>query len=118
LFFENRRFILDRGIDDMYAARTAPGADEAVKAIAGNAFSRQGQNLVLTSRLGELEVPLLIVWGELDRVIPSRHAVAAVAAQPTAWLEIMEDVGHVPQVEAAPAFAAIVNRWLASIPRP
>jgi pyruvate dehydrogenase E2 component (dihydrolipoamide acetyltransferase) len=118
LFFENRRFILDRGIDDMYAARTAPGADEAVKAIAGNAFSRQGQNLVLTSRLGELEVPLLIVWGELDRVIPSRHAVAAVAAQPIAWLEIMEDVGHVPQVEAAPAFAAIVNRWLASIPRP
>src|SRR5215218_297741 len=118
LFFENRRFILDRGIDDMYAARTAPGADEAVKAIAGNAFSRQGQNLVLTSRLGELEVPLLIVWGEFDRVIPSRHAVAAVAAQPTAWLEIMEDVGHVPQVEAAPAFAAIANRWLASIPRP
>jgi hypothetical protein len=27
-------------------------------------------------------------------------------------------VGHVPQVEAAPAFAAIVNRWLLSIPRP
>jgi pimeloyl-ACP methyl ester carboxylesterase len=117
LFFENRRFVLDRGVDDMYASRTAPGADEAVKAIAGNAFSRQGQRLVLSDRLGELEMPLLIVWGELDRVIPSRHAVAAVAAQPTAWLEIMEGVGHVPQVEAAPAFAAIVNRWLASIPR-
>jgi len=118
LFFENRRFVLDRGIDDMHAARTSPGADEAVKAIAGNAFSRQGQNLVLINRLDELEVPLLIVWGEFDRVIPSRHAVAAIAAQPTAWLEIMADVGHVPQVEAAPAFAAIVNRWLASIPRP
>jgi pimeloyl-ACP methyl ester carboxylesterase len=51
-------------------------------------------------------------------VIPSRHAVAAVAAQPTAWLEIMEGVGHVPQVEAAQTFAAIVNRWLASMPRP
>src|SRR3954471_23353802 len=117
LFFENRRFVLDRGIDDMYASRTVPGADEAVKAIAVNAFSRQGQRLVLTDRLGELEVPLLIIWGELDRVIPSRHAVAAVTAQPTAWLEIMEGVGHVPQAEAAPAFAAIVNRWLASIPR-
>ena len=88
-----------------------------MKAIAENAFSRQGQHLDLSDRLGELEVPLLIVWGELDRVIPSRHAVAAVVAQPTAWLEIMESVGHVPQVEAAPAFAAIVKRWLASIPR-
>jgi pyruvate dehydrogenase E2 component (dihydrolipoamide acetyltransferase) len=109
--------VLERGIDDMYAARTAPGADDAVKAIAASAFTRHGQNLILVGRLGDLEVPLLIIWGELDRVIPSTHAVAAVAALPTAWLEIMEGVGHVPQVEAAPAFAATVNRWLASLPR-
>jgi pimeloyl-ACP methyl ester carboxylesterase len=118
LFYQDRRFVLERGIDDMYAARTAPGADDAVKAIAASAFTRHGQNLVLTDRLGELEVPVLVVWGELDRVIPSTHAVAAAAALPTGWLEIMEGVGHVPQVEAAPAFAAIVNRWLASIPYP
>ena len=118
LFFENRRFVLERGIDDMYAARMAPGADEAVKAIAASAFTRYGQNLVLVNRLGEPEVPVLIVWGERDRVIPSTQAVAAATALPTAWLEIMEGVGHVPQVEAAPAFAAIVNRWLMSIPRP
>jgi pimeloyl-ACP methyl ester carboxylesterase len=118
LFFQDRRFILERGIDEMYAARNAPGADDAVKTIARNAFTRRGQNVVLTDRLAELEVPLLVIWGELDRVIPSTHAIAASAAQPTAWLEIMEGVGHVPQVEAAPAFAAIVNRWLESIPRP
>ena len=118
LFFENRRFVLERGIDDMYAARTGPGADEAVKAIASSAFARRGQNLVLVDRLGELEVPVLIVWGELDRVLPSTHAVAALSALPTAWLEIIEGVGHVPQVEAAPSFAAIVNRWLMSVPRP
>jgi pimeloyl-ACP methyl ester carboxylesterase len=117
LFFQDRRFVLERGIDEMYAARNAPGADIAVKAIAANAFTRRGQNLVLADRISELEVPLLVIWGELDRVIPARHAVATAALQPTAWLEIMEGVGHVPQVEAAPAFAALVNRWLASIPR-
>ena len=118
LFFQDRRFVLERGIDDMHAARGAPGADEAVKAIAASAFSRRGQNVVLADRLAELEVPLLVIWGELDRVIPATHAVAAVTALPTAWLEIMEGVGHVPQVEAAPAFAAIVNRWLTSLPPP
>jgi pyruvate dehydrogenase E2 component (dihydrolipoamide acetyltransferase) len=118
LFFQDRRFVLERGIDEMFAARNAPGADGAVKAIAASAFTRDGQNLVLADRLGELEVPLLVIWGELDRVIPSTQAVAAVTAVPTAWLEIMEGVGHVPQVEAAPAFSAIVNRWLLSIPRP
>jgi pyruvate dehydrogenase E2 component (dihydrolipoamide acetyltransferase) len=118
LFFEDRRFVLERGINDMHAARNAQGADDAVKAIAASAFTRRGQNLVLVDRLGELEVPLLVIWGELDRVIPSRHAVAALTALPTAWLEIMEGVGHVPQVEAAPAFTEIVNRWLLSIPGP
>jgi pimeloyl-ACP methyl ester carboxylesterase len=118
LFFEDRRFVLERGINDMHAARNAQGADDAVKAIAASAFTRRGQNLVLVDRLGELEVPLLVIWGELDRVIPSRHAVAALTTLPTAWLEIMEGVGHVPQVEAAPAFAEIVNRWLRSIPGP
>ena len=45
---------------------------------------------------------------------------AAAAATPRLSLTplSMPVVGHVPQVEAAPAFAAIVNRWLASIPRP
>ena len=118
LFFEDRRFVLERGIDEMYSARNAPGADAAIKTIAANAFTRRGQNLVLAERISELEVPLLVIWGELDRVIPSRHAINAAAAQPTAWLEIIEGVGHVPQIEAAPAFVALVNRWLASIPRP
>jgi pyruvate dehydrogenase E2 component (dihydrolipoamide acetyltransferase) len=118
LFFQDRRFVLERGIDEMYAARNAPGADEAVKALAASAFTRHGQNLVLVDHLSELEVPVLIVWGELDQVLPSTHAVAAATALSTVWLEIMEGVGHVPHVEAAPAFAAIVNRWLASIPSP
>jgi pyruvate dehydrogenase E2 component (dihydrolipoamide acetyltransferase) len=117
LFFENRRYILERGIDDMFAARAAPGADAAVKAIAASAFSRDGQNLVLIDRLGDLEAPVLLIWGERDRVVPATHAVAAATAVPTSWLEIMEGVGHVPQVEAAAAFSGIVNRWLTALPR-
>ena len=116
LFFQDRKFILERGIDDMHAARTAPGANSALRAIGGAAFTRDGQRTVFLDRLSEIEAPLCVVWGELDRVIPAHHAAAAAGAAPTAWLEIMEGVGHVPQVEAAPAFAAVVNRWVASLP--
>ncbi|MBW3634310.1 MAG: alpha/beta fold hydrolase, partial [Chloroflexi bacterium] len=116
LYFQDRRFVLERGIDDMLAARMSPGADAAVKSIAASAFSRDGQRHVLVDRLGELEIPVLVVWGEVDRVIPASHAVAATAALPASWLEVMEGVGHVPQVEAAPAFSAIVNRWLMTLP--
>lgn len=117
LFFADRRFVLERGVDDMFAARQVEGADAAVKAIAGDAFSRDGQKIDLSSRLGEVEAPVLFVWGEQDRVLPARHAVTAANALPSSWLEIFEGVGHVPQVEAAPAFSSLVNRWLLSLPR-
>ena len=118
LYFQDRRFVLDRGIDDMLATRMAPGADAAIKFIAASIFTRNGQQHILVDRLGELEIPVLLVWGELDRVIPASHAVTAASALPASWLEIMEGVGHVPQVEAAPAFSRIVNRWLMTLPRP
>jgi pyruvate dehydrogenase E2 component (dihydrolipoamide acetyltransferase) len=118
LYFQDRRFVLDRGIDDMLAARMAPGADAAIKFIAASIFTRNGQQHILVDRLGELEIPVLVVCGELDRVIPASHAVTAASALPASWLEIMEGVGHVPQVEAAPAFSRIVNRWLMTLPRP
>lgn len=116
LFFQDRRFILDRGVDEMYAARLAPGADAAVKAAAASAFTRQGQQTVFVDRLGELEVPVLLVWGELDRVIPARHAVSAANALGAPWLEILEGVGHAPQVENAPALVNVLRRWLAALP--
>ncbi len=116
LYFQDRRFVLDRGIDDMLAARLAPGADAAVKSAAASAFTRDGQQHILVDRLGEVETPVLFVWGELDRVIPASQAVAVTAALPVAWLEIMEGVGHVPHVEAARKFSALVNRWLTTLP--
>ena len=116
LFFADRRFILERGVDDMLANRSAPGADEAQKAIAAAAFSRDGQRAVSLDRLGTLEAPLMLIWGERDLVVPASHAQAAANAQPAAWLEIVEGAGHVPQVEAAAAFSRVLKRWIASLP--
>lgn len=116
LFFANQRFILERGVEEMYASRTAPGADAAVKAISDLAFSRGGQKMDYRERLGEITAPVLIVWGELDRVVPAGHAVAASNALPGAWLEILEGVGHVPQIEDAPRFSTVTRGWLASLP--
>jgi pyruvate dehydrogenase E2 component (dihydrolipoamide acetyltransferase) len=116
LFFADKRFVLDRGIDDMYASRTAPGADAAVKAAANAAFSREGQSIRYDERLGELTQPILIVWGEQDAVLPAAHGVSAAQAMPRAWFELLDSVGHVPQIEASEAFTNVVQRWLARLP--
>jgi pimeloyl-ACP methyl ester carboxylesterase len=49
-------------------------------------------------------MPTLIVWGERDDIIPVSHAYAAHEAMPESRLEIIEGVGHFPQIEAPEQF--------------
>jgi pimeloyl-ACP methyl ester carboxylesterase len=50
-------------------------------------------------RLGEIRVPVLLVWGEHDFIFPVPVAIAAAAAFPTARLRIVP-LGHAPHLEA------------------
>ena len=118
LFFEDKRLVLERGVDEMYQTRAAAGADAAMKAIAAASFGRDGQRIGLKDRLGEIGVPTMVIWGELDRVLPVAHAGTAAEAIPGTWLEVMEGIGHVPQVEAASAFARLLDRFIRSLPAP
>ena len=61
-------------------------------------------------------MPTLIIWGEDDTIIPVAHAHAAHEAMPGSQLEIFEGVGHFPQVEDAPRFVEVLERFLAATP--
>ena len=49
-------------------------------------------------------MPTLIIWGDRDDIIPVSHAHAAHEAMPGSRLEIIEGVGHFPQIEAPEQF--------------
>ena len=55
-------------------------------------------------------MPLLIVWGAQDRVLPAAQAEHAPAA---ARVAIVERSGHSPQLEAAGEFNRLVEEFLA-----
>jgi pimeloyl-ACP methyl ester carboxylesterase len=50
-------------------------------------------------RLPSLRVPSLFVWGERDRLVPSKFARHVERALPAATSVILQDCGHVPQYE-------------------
>ncbi len=50
-------------------------------------------------------MPILVVWGEGDSVLPVSHATAAVESMPFAQLVTMPRVGHFPHVERPDDFA-------------
>lgn len=112
LFFHDPRLVLESGIEETYQQRLQPGGDEAVRAAAAASMDRDGQHTGLPSRLGELHLPVLIVWGAGDRVIPVAHAHAAAAALPEARLVVLGASGHVPQVEDAAATARAIEEFL------
>jgi pimeloyl-ACP methyl ester carboxylesterase len=73
-----------------------------------------GQRVAAGDRLYLAEaVPVLIVWGRRDSIIPVRHGEDAHRAIPGSRLDVFEDVGHMPQLEAPGRFIAVLERFLA-----
>jgi pimeloyl-ACP methyl ester carboxylesterase len=58
------------------------------------------------------DLPLLIVWGDRDPIIPVAHGEEAHRRLPHSRLEIFEGIGHVPQLEAPGRFVAALQRFL------
>jgi pimeloyl-ACP methyl ester carboxylesterase len=72
-----------------------------------------GQRVAALDRLYLAEdLPVLIVWGERDPIIPVGHGRAAHAQLPGSHLEVFPDVGHVPMMESPGRFAAVLQRFL------
>jgi pimeloyl-ACP methyl ester carboxylesterase len=59
-----------------------------------------------------IRAPTLIVQGRRDRLVRIEATRALAAARPDWRLEVLEDVGHVPQLEAPDRFLAVVEPWL------
>jgi pimeloyl-ACP methyl ester carboxylesterase len=49
--------------------------------------------------LGRIRCPLLLVWGERDRMVFPRGAGRVLELVPGARLEVIPDCGHCPQIE-------------------
>jgi pimeloyl-ACP methyl ester carboxylesterase len=59
-------------------------------------------------------VPILIVWGDRDGVIPVSHGREAHELIENSRLEILEGVGHFPHVEAPDRFADVLLDFVAT----
>lgn len=59
-------------------------------------------------------LPTMVLWGTDDRVIPVGHAEIARAAMPTARVEILDGIGHFPQVEDPDAVIGLLDDFMAA----
>lgn len=80
-------------------------------------FAQMRQNRAATSaRLAAIKVPVLIMWGQEDNLIPVAAAQWFHKALPTSTMIIYPKVGHIPMEEIPDQSAGDVQRWLADLP--
>ncbi|EGD41289.1 alpha/beta fold hydrolase [Nocardioides sp. WG-D5] len=58
------------------------------------------------------DVPMLMIWGDRDGVIPYRHAAQAQAALPLAALEVFHGAGHFPFRSDPERFTKVVEQFI------
>jgi pimeloyl-ACP methyl ester carboxylesterase len=74
-----------------------------------------GQRVQATDRLYLAEeLPLLIVWGGRDRIIPADHGRRAHELVPGSRFEYFESAGHFPHLDEPARFTATLEDWIAS----
>lgn len=63
-------------------------------------------------RYGELDLPVKVIWGREDTWIPVDRAFELVEMIPDADLTVVEDAGHLIQLDAPVHLAVQLHRWL------
>jgi proline iminopeptidase len=79
-------------------------------------YTRYGEllrNYNIVHRLGEIQVPALVIVGRDDFITPVTQAERLQRGLPNAELVIFEESGHMPYIEETERFREVVRAWLA-----
>jgi len=84
-------------VEDLLRYKRLDGVQSALRGLASALFKDGRQARNLAEDLARLSLPIQIIWGAKDAIIPASHA----KALPNARVEIIDAAGHMAQMEAA-----------------
>ena len=108
--------VLDAGVELLAYRRVhAPDAQRGYLGAARSILRILQSGRRYAALLRGLEVPVLLVHGERDRLVPVAAARAAAADNPGWTTRILPDLGHAPMLENPELVARIIDDWLATL---
>jgi pimeloyl-ACP methyl ester carboxylesterase len=91
--------------------------DDFVRQTKTGSFARVAKTdlrpYALDGRLGEIGVPVVLLWGDSDELLPVAYAEALRSGLPNARLEVLPRCGHVSHRECPDKFVAALEKALA-----
>lgn len=95
-FSDGEAFSSDAVIDEMFAQHIAANDNHAIQQLLDSAARRED---VVDDTVKKIAQPALIVWGRADRLVPLSYGARFHKDIRNSELHIIENCGHMPQVE-------------------
>jgi pyruvate dehydrogenase E2 component (dihydrolipoamide acetyltransferase) len=96
-------------IEDVLRYKRLDGVPEALAAFAKEWFPDGRQRVALSDAVAALKLPVQIIWGRDDRIIPVAHAEGLASHLP---VHILEQTGHLPHMEKAGEVNRLIKRLI------
>ena len=77
-------------------------------------LTTSSQESTLADQLNELTLPILVITGDNDRIVPTEQSIKLAGELPNAILHVIQRCGHVPHEECPDEFMQVVEEFLVS----
>jgi pyruvate dehydrogenase E2 component (dihydrolipoamide acetyltransferase) len=96
-------------VEDVLRYKRLDGVATALTAIAAEWFPGGVQREDLIALAASLSMPVQIIWGREDRIIPVSHAEALTGKVP---VHVLDNAGHLPHMEKSAEVNRLIARFL------
>jgi pyruvate dehydrogenase E2 component (dihydrolipoamide acetyltransferase) len=103
--FADGNLVTRKMVEDILRMKRIDGSEAALRKIADTQIDGNLQRIDLSGRAKDIRIPVQIIWGADDRIIPASHAHKLAGATVT----VLDHAGHMPMMEKA----AEVNELIA-----
>jgi len=100
-------------VAEIYESFRDPAARAAVRHVVRAVVDWQGQIVTMADRAYLTDaMPMCVIWGDSDRVIPVSHAARAAELAPKARIEVVPNAGHFPHKDHPERFVRIIHDFV------
>jgi pyruvate dehydrogenase E2 component (dihydrolipoamide acetyltransferase) len=96
-------------VEDVLRFKRLDGVADALAAIAQAWFAGGQQQVSVAADLARANIPVQLIWGREDRIVPVAHAQAAPAQVVT---HVLNDAGHLPHMEKSGEVNRLIRRFV------
>jgi pyruvate dehydrogenase E2 component (dihydrolipoyllysine-residue acetyltransferase) len=109
--FADEQLVTRQLVDDLLVYKRLDGVDEALHALLGTLLDGDAQRLDSAATLAALgeAVPVTVVWGSADRIIPAAQAESVTGAS----RRVIPGTGHMPHMERPGEVLAAIEETIA-----